>query len=183
MDDLISRQAAIEYFMTNTNWHDEDGYPIEDAEEKRKLLEDYFNGISSAEPSCSEIPNSSDAVSRQAAIDAAESAYVRNMFPTPLIREIPPVEPGQQWIPVSERLPSKEERKEWIDNNLDGIGYLYPCLVTRYSSINPDRTKNNPYVAKHYFDGEDFLNAGEEVCSEYIIAWMPLPKPFEGGIK
>ena len=82
------------------------------------------------------------------------------------------------WIPVSERVPSKEERKEWIDNNLDGIGYLYPCLVTRYSSINPDRTKNNPYVAKHYYDGEDFLNAGEEVCSEYIIAWMPLPIPY-----
>lgn len=82
------------------------------------------------------------------------------------------------WIPVSERLPSEEERKEWIDNNLDGIGNLYPCLVTRYSSVNPDRTKNNPYVAKHYFDGEDFVNCGEEVCSEYILAWMPLPKPY-----
>lgn len=84
----------------------------------------------------------------------------------------------QGWIPVSERLPSEEERKEWIDKNLDGIGYLYPCLVTRYSSINPDRTKNNPYVAKHYFDGEDFVNCGEEVCSEYILAWMPLPEPY-----
>jgi len=91
----------------------------------------------------------------------------------------PTIQPEAYWIPVSERLPSKEERKEWIDNNLDGIGYLYPCLVTRYSSINPDRTKNNPYVAKHYFDGEDFLNAGEEVCSEYIIAWMPLPKAYK----
>ena len=49
MSDLISRQGAIEYFMTNTNWHDEDGYPIEDAEEKRKLLTDYFNGIPSAQ--------------------------------------------------------------------------------------------------------------------------------------
>lgn len=88
-------------------------------------------------------------------------------------------QPEQRWIPCSERLPSKEERKEWIDNNLDGIGYLYPCLVTRYSSINPDREKNNPYVAKHYFDGEDFLNAGEEVCSDYIIAWMPLPEPYK----
>lgn len=87
--------------------------------------------------------------------------------------------PQPTWIPVSERLPSKEERKEWIDNNLDGIGYLYPCLVTRYSSINPDRAKNNPYVAKHYFDGKDFLNEGEEVCSEYIIAWMPLPKSYK----
>ena len=89
--------------------------------------------------------------------------------------------PQGEWIPCSERLPSEEERKEWIDKNLDGIGYLYPCLVTRYSSINPDRTKNNPYVAKHYFDGEDFVNCGEEVCSEYILAWMPLPEPWKGG--
>jgi len=86
-----------------------------------------------------------------------------------------------KWIPCSERLPSKEECKEWIDKNLGGVGYLYPCLVTRYSSINPDRTKNNPYVAKHYYDGEDFVNNGEEVCSEYIVAWMPLPEPFGGA--
>lgn len=94
---------------------------------------------------------------------------------------VPSADRPQGWIPCSERLPSEEERKEWIDNNLDGIGYLYPCLVTRYSSINPDRTKNNPYVAKHYFDGEDFVNGGEEVCSEYILAWMPLPKPWKGA--
>ena len=98
-----------------------------------------------------------------------------------LVIKEPTIQPEPQWIPVSERLPSKEERKEWIDNNLDGIGYLYPCLVTRYSSINPDRTKNNPYVAKHYFDGEDFLNAGEEVRSEYIIAWMPLPEAYKSN--
>ena len=90
--------------------------------------------------------------------------------------------PRQQWIPCSERLPSEEERKEWINKNLNGIGYLYPCLVTRYSKINPDRTKNNPYVAKHYFDGEDFVNNGEEVCTEYIIAWMPLPEPWKGYV-
>ena len=97
------------------------------------------------------------------------------------IEAIPSADRPQEWIPCSERLPSEEEMKEWIDNNLDGIGYLYPCLVTRYSSINPDRTKNNPYVAKHYFDGEDFVNCGEEVCSEYILAWMPLPKPWKGA--
>ena len=50
MSDLIRRQDAIEYFMTNTNWHDEDGYTIENANEKRALLTDYFNGVSSAEP-------------------------------------------------------------------------------------------------------------------------------------
>ena len=52
--DIISRQAALEYFMTNTNWHDEDGDPIEDWDDKRKLLEDYFNGIPSAEPKTGE---------------------------------------------------------------------------------------------------------------------------------
>ena len=103
------------------------------------------------------------------------------LVPVGLVKEIISEQPKQRWIPCSERLPSKEERKEWIDKNLGGIGYLYPCLVTRYSSINPDRTKNNPYVAKHYFDGEDFLNAGEEVRSEYIIAWMPLPEPYQEG--
>ena len=93
---------------------------------------------------------------------------------------LPSAQPEQQWIPCSERLPSKEERKEWIDKNLGGIGYLYPCLVTRFSRINPDRTKNNPYVAKHYYDGEDFVNNGEEVCSEYVVAWCPLSEPWKG---
>lgn len=103
------------------------------------------------------------------------------LVPVGLVKEIISEQPKQRWIPCSERVPSEEERKEWIDKNLGGLGYLYPCLVTRYSSINPDRTKNNPYVAKHYFDGEDFLNAGEEVRSEYIIAWMPLPEPYQEG--
>lgn len=49
MDDLIKKQDAIEYFMTNTNWHDEEGYPIDDAEEKRALLTEYFNGVPSAQ--------------------------------------------------------------------------------------------------------------------------------------
>lgn len=50
MGDLISRKNAIEYFMINTNWNDEDGYPIGDWEEKRKLLEEYFSGVPSAQP-------------------------------------------------------------------------------------------------------------------------------------
>ena len=73
-DDLISRREAIKYFMTNTNWHDEEGYKIDDADEKRKLLEDYFSGVpsvkpSSTESSCSTTDSSTDCISRESALE------------------------------------------------------------------------------------------------------------------
>lgn len=45
MDDLISRAAAIEYLMTNMGWHDDDGYAVDDADEKRAIITDLVNGI------------------------------------------------------------------------------------------------------------------------------------------
>lgn len=50
MTDLISRQATIDYLMTNMNWHDEDGYTVEDADEKRAIITDLINGVTSAQP-------------------------------------------------------------------------------------------------------------------------------------
>lgn len=43
--DLISRAAATEYLMTNMGWHDEDGYEVDDADEKRAIITDLVNGI------------------------------------------------------------------------------------------------------------------------------------------
>lgn len=45
MSDLISRAAAIEYLMLNMGWHDDDGYEVSDADEKRKIITDLVNGI------------------------------------------------------------------------------------------------------------------------------------------
>ena len=75
-DDTISRQAAIDYFVLNVGFHDEDGYPIEDTDELRKIWTEYFDGIPSAQPAtnCSEFPNNSDTISRQAAIDAIRAS-------------------------------------------------------------------------------------------------------------
>ena len=47
--DLISRQAAIEYLMTNMNWYDEDGYESDD-DYKRECITDLINGVPSAQP-------------------------------------------------------------------------------------------------------------------------------------
>lgn len=45
MDDLILRAAAVDYLMTNMGWHDEDGYEVDDADEKRAIITDLVNGI------------------------------------------------------------------------------------------------------------------------------------------
>ena len=45
MTDLISRAAAIDYLMTNMGWHDEDGYEVDDAEDKRAIITELINGI------------------------------------------------------------------------------------------------------------------------------------------
>ena len=52
MDDLISRQAAIKYLMTNMNWYDEDGYESDD-DYKRECITDLINGVPSAQPELS----------------------------------------------------------------------------------------------------------------------------------
>lgn len=79
------------------------------------------------------------------------------------------------WIPVEERLPDKEADK-FIKEKLDGIGYLYPCLLT-YRSPNTERI----HVVRFYYDVYErwFVNAGEELCDkDRCIAWRPLPEPY-----
>ena len=79
------------------------------------------------------------------------------------------------WIPVEERLPDKEADK-FIKEKLDGIGYLYPCLLT-YRSPNTERI----HVVRFYYDVYErwFVNAGEELCDkDRCIAWQPLPEPY-----
>ena len=45
VNDMISRTAAIEYLITNMGWQDENGYTVDDADEKRAIITDLVNGI------------------------------------------------------------------------------------------------------------------------------------------
>lgn len=45
MAEYIEREAAIEYLMTNMGWKDEDGYSVDDADEKRNIITDLISGI------------------------------------------------------------------------------------------------------------------------------------------
>lgn len=89
------------------------------------------------------------------------------------------IESADRWIPCSERLPD-EEARQYIINNLDGIGYLYPCLLT-YRSPNTEKV----HVVRFYYDidMQCFVNHGEKMCEKArCIAWMPLPEPWEGEV-
>ena len=90
------------------------------------------------------------------------------------ILSMPTLTPPNEWVSVEERLPEDEARK-YIEDHLNGIGYLYPCLLT-YKSPNTERI----HVVRFYYDITQkwFVNNGEELCEKgRCIAWMPLPAP------
>ena len=88
----------------------------------------------------------------------------------------PTLTPPNEWVSVEERLP-EDEARQYIEDDLDGIGYLYPCLLT-YKSPNTERI----HVVRFYYDiiQKWFVNNGEELCEKgRCIAWMPLPAPYD----
>lgn len=92
------------------------------------------------------------------------------------IRSMPTLTPPNEWVCVEERLP-EDEARQYIEDDLDGIGYLYPCLLT-YKSPNTERI----HVVRFYYDiiQKWFVNNGEELCEKgRCIAWMPLPAPYD----
>ena len=92
------------------------------------------------------------------------------------VRSMPTITPPNEWVSVEERLP-EDEARQYIEDDLDGIGYLYPCLLT-YKSPNTERI----HVVRFYYDiiQKWFVNNGEELCEKgRCIAWMPLPAPYD----
>lgn len=92
------------------------------------------------------------------------------------IQHVPTLTPSNEWVSVEERLP-EDEARQYIEDDLDGIGYLYPCLLT-YKSPNTERI----HVVRFYYDiiQKWFVNNGEELCEKgRCIAWMPLPAPYD----
>ena len=93
-----------------------------------------------------------------------------------VLDKTPTLTPPNEWVSVEKRLP-EDEARQYIKDELDGIGYLYPCLLT-YKSPNTERI----HVVRFYYDiiQKWFVNNGEELCEKgRCIAWMPLPAPYD----
>jgi hypothetical protein len=167
MSDLIERQDALDA-LEKIGW-------IETKADKEYAIQ-LFTDLPSAQPEPCE-----DAVSREAAIDAALSAFSRGLIASLDIRKLPSVQPKLHWIPVSERLPESIRPVIVTWKNTDPASY-YQYIVGKhftgtacykngkwywYSSTTEDM------LAEYgRYDSEEFDEAIE------CIAWMPLPEPY-----
>ena len=106
-------------------------------------------------------------------MDGSEVAFTSREIAA-FVEQMPTLTQPNEWVRVEERLP-EDEARQYIEDELDGIGYLYPCLLT-YKSPNTERI----HVVRFYYDiiQKWFVNNGEELCEKgRCIAWMPLPAP------
>lgn len=120
---------------------------------------DFLKWLNSEVMNCSEMPNNSDTISRQAAIDALGNGAMVNYQASGhdnglikainVIKGLPSAEP--QWIPVTERLPE------------------YGVEVLAHDEFGD-------FSINHVIDEEtgDWFFDG-------VVAWMPLPKPWKGA--
>ena len=71
----------------------------------------------------------------------------------------------ENWIPVEEWLPKKSG--------------FYMCTVNDFSWRHVREMKFEILPNRHRW----VLTNGHEVCDWYVLAWMPLPKPYKGVAK
>ena len=157
--DLISRQAAIDAFMTATA----DG-------DKAEWCKWVINQLPSAQPEPCEDAVSREAISewlKQYGQDVLHGKYKFSlMYIWKNLMDLPSAQPEQRWIPCSERLPEGEKKHYWICTD---TGYQCECRWTNINHFWTDLTTDWHW---HIMDIPQY---------SAVVAWMPLPEPWKEG--
>ena len=142
---------------------------------------------------CSEIPNNSDTISRQASIDKITKRLFETAFNNVGIKQnidetlvdvaenrlenwFNELQPVQRWVPCSERLP---EEREWIGTKRFGTTISDEVYVTFEA---PDGQRFTDHIS--FQNGKLSASDAERMRVWYKgakpVAWMPLPEPWKG---
>ena len=183
MSDLISRQAAIDAFLTElTKRERKNLLHTWSTVEVKYFVVDMLEKLPSAQPDSKELSFTQkklDTISRQAAIEALIKWY--GCEPSDIgafeniIEKMPSTQPEQRWIPVSERMPGEHE---WFGTKKFGTTISNEVYVTFEA---PDGQR----FAKHIsFQNGKLSPVDEQLMKVWFkgakpIAWMPLPEPYK----
>ena len=125
-----------------------------------------------------------DSISRQAAIDALKVAYWDNDIQSAkddpcivdamtdwAIRQVKALPSAQRWIPVSERLPSKNEYGKVLVTFIPSGGTLWTkVIIAEYSDLMG--------ISKPSFHIGEVGKISFANITNQVTAWMPLPEPY-----
>ena len=99
------------------------------------------------------------------------------LVPVELVREIISAQPEPQWILCDERMP---EEHEWIGTKKLGTTISDEVYVT-FENAKGERFCQHMKFQNGELSRYDQFHMDTWFKSSKPIAWMPLPKPFEGG--
>lgn len=124
----------------------------------------------------------SELIDRQAAIDAAKDWYeglicgsINGLIKR--LNALPTIQPEPHWIPCSKRMP---EEHEWIGTKKFGTTISDEVYVT-FENEKGERFCQHIKFQNGELSRYDQFHMDTWFKGSKPIAWMPLPKPFEGG--
>ena len=118
---------------------------------------------------------STNLIDRQQALEAVSDCGIC----TQKLVNLPSAQPSPQWILCDERMP---EEHEWIGTKKFGTTISDEVYVT-FENEKGERFCKHMKFQNGELSRYDQFHMDTWFKGSKPIAWMPLPKPFEGGIK
>ena len=167
-NDLISRQAAIDLVHKNYD-------TILDFKSDGRTVASSFEDIINTLPSTQPEP-CGDMVSREYLKEHIEACWINGRprhapeFNELLswIDDVPPAQPEQRWIPVSERPPKEGQDVLITKEGFKIKGYEQEVIKAKRSA--------DPRSGKI-----EWWSEFGTLTDKAVLAWMPLPKPYQEG--
>ena len=116
-----------------------------------------------------------DLISRQALCEYALNQKDKSVTPNDIMR-FPPAKSEQPWILCSEKMP---EEHEWIGTKKFGTTISDEVYVT-FENEKGERFCKHMSFQNGKLSSYDQFHMDTWFKGSKPIAWMPLPKPFEG---